>query len=61
MEVIIWEFIVRVIRIPGALFLAAVTKNSFDHWMERGSIYGVAIMGVAIIGMFVLLAVLASG
>ncbi len=61
MEVIIWEVFVRVLRFPGALLLAAVTKRSFDHWMDHGSVYGVAIVGAGVISLFIYIAVLSSG
>jgi len=38
-----------------------ITKKSFDHWMDRDSAFGVGVVGAVVLGLFIYLAVLASG
>ena len=61
MEVIIWELLVKAIRLPGALLLAMVTKQDVSHWLERGSTYGVFLAGAVVVTLFVCLVMRASG
>ncbi len=61
MEVIIWELLVKAIRLPGALLLALVTKHDVSHWLERGSVYGVFLAGAVVVTLFVCLVMWVSG
>lgn len=61
MEVIIWELLVKAIRLPGALFLAMVTKHDVSYWLEQGSTYGVFFVGAVVVTLFACLVMWASG
>lgn len=61
MDVLFMEMVTYILRIPGALFLIAVTRKNFDHWMERDRAFGVGIMGAVVMGLFISTAILASG
>jgi hypothetical protein len=61
MEALFFETILYLFRIPGALFLAAISRKDFDHWVERANNLGVAATGAAVIALFVLVATWVSG
>ncbi len=60
MEVLIWELIVKAVRYPGAMFLSLITKHDLSYWLDRGSIYGLFLLGSALIALFLMVASWAS-